>query len=82
MISSSPECNFNVALTEWIRWTAALIEPLLSTCIVHSFKDTQHRLLRHSDVNGSDLVWTGLNCGLCVCVCFVNLCVCVCARDD
>lgn len=80
MISSSPECNFNVALTEGIRWTAALIELLLLTGSVHSFKDTQHRLLRHYNVSGSDLVWTGLNCGLCVCL--VNLCVCVCARDE
>lgn len=80
MISSFPGCNFNVALTEGIRWTAALIELFLSTCGVHSFKDTQHQLLRHYDVNGSDLVWTGLNWGLCVCL--VNLRVYVCARDE
>lgn len=58
MSSPSRWCNFNVALTEEIRCRAALIEPLLRTSGLHSFKDTQHRLVRHSCVNSTDLVWS------------------------
>lgn len=43
----------------------------LWTWCLHSFKDIQHRLLRHYCVNNNDLVWTGpgLTCaGVSVCV--------------
>lgn len=77
MSSPSQQCNFNVALTEEIRWKAALIELLLSTRGLHSYKDIQHRLLRHSCVNNNDLVWARpeLTCFMCECSC---TCVCVC----
>lgn len=79
MSSPSQQCNFNVALTEEIRWKAALIELLLSTRGLHSYKDIQHRLLRHSCVNNNDLVWARPEL-TCACV-SVHVPVYVCVRN-